>query len=159
MEWNGERTNSSNWHYSIHYYVTMTSGEKKQALIGIRWRAKGVITSSFRVLFRACQLSFTIYPFAVQTYVVQKHLAIKLQTLSDYLVEVEGPAESTVVDEHSQGQQELGSDAGKTVGHNLKIDSIKVIYTYIYTYIYMIKANFYIPYFFDQTPPSTILHP
>ena len=33
--------------------------------------------------------------FAVQTYVVQKHLAIKLQVLSDNLVEVEGPAEST----------------------------------------------------------------
>ena len=39
--------------------------------------------------------------FAVQTYVVQKHLAIKLQALSDYLVEVEGLAESIVVDEHS----------------------------------------------------------
>ena len=39
--------------------------------------------------------------FAVQTHVVQKHLVIKLQALSDYLVEVEGPAESTVVDEHS----------------------------------------------------------
>ena len=39
--------------------------------------------------------------FGVQTYVVQKHLAIKLQALSDYLVEVEGLAESIVVDEHS----------------------------------------------------------
>ena len=29
----------------------------------IRWRAKGAIASSFRVLFRACQLSFTVYSF------------------------------------------------------------------------------------------------
>ena len=45
----------------------------------------------------------------------------------------DGPAESTVVDEYSLDQQELGWDTGKTVGHNLKIDSIKVLYTYVYS--------------------------